>query len=442
MQDIRGLSMTAASAEAVARFDDVMGGYLGFRADVGDRLKAALAADPECPLTLCARGYFTLLLSTRRLIGRAREALAAAEAAAAKHGATSREAAHIAALGAWCAGDVDAALRRWEDILAGHPRDVLALKLAHFWHFYLGASAAMNRSVAAALPAWTEDVPGHGYVLGLRAFGLEECGEYAAAEQAGRRAVEIDPADAWAIHAVAHVLEMRDRPRDGVAWISGLAPHLAGCNNFRFHVWWHRCLFHLELDELDAVLDLYDREVRAESTADYLDIVNATSLLWRLEEAGVDVGNRWAELAQQSLSRIDDHMLVFADAHFAMALAAGGDGTAADRMLAATADYARSNETEGRVMADVGAAVCEAVLAHRRGRFDRVVELLLPVRDKIIRIGGSHAQRDLFEKMLISACLGDGRNHTARELLAERLHRRPANRWAQRALARASQSAR
>jgi len=439
MHDIRGLPMTAASSEAVAAFDHVTAGYLGFRADVGDRLKAALAIDPECPLLQCTRGYFTLLLSARRMVGRAREALAAARSAAATHGVTPREAAHLAALEAWCAGDAEQALRHWDHILAEHPRDVLALKLGHFWHFYLGRSRAMLDAVARALPAWDESVPGHGYVKGLHAFGLEECGDYAAAEQAGRGAVEINPADVWAIHAVAHVLEMQDRPDEGIAWIKSREADLPGINNFRFHVWWHRCLFHLERGEYDPVLDLYDREVRAESTGDYLDICNAASLLWRLEDLGVRVGGRWAELAGQSAHRIDDHMLVFSDAHFMMALAGGGNIEDARRMLDSARSYARTTgETEARVMGEVGAAVCEAVLAHREGRFGRVVELLTPVRDRIIDIGGSHAQRDLFDKLLISACLADGRGRQARELLAERLRQRPGNRWAQRALAKAA----
>ncbi len=438
MRDIRGLPITAASAEAVAAFDHVIAGYLGFRADVGDRLKAALAVDPECPLLLCARGYFTLLLSTRRLVERARESLAAARAAAAKHGATPREAEHIAALDAWCAGDIETALGRWAAILSEHPRDVLALKLAHFWHFYLGDSEAMRRSVERARPAWTDGVPGHGYILGMQAFGLEECRDYAAAEQAGRRAVEIEPADVWAVHAVAHTFEMRDRPRDGIAWIEQLTRHFAGTNNFRFHLWWHLCLFYLELGDRDRVLALYDREVRAESTADYLDICNAASLLWRLEDLGVDVGDRWAELAKQSAARLDDRMLVFADAHYMMALAAGGDAAAIGRMTGSLSAYARTDETEGRIMAEAGAAVCEAVLAHRERRFGRVIELLMPLRRTLARIGGSHAQRDVFEKMLISACLADGRKADARALLAARLAARPDNAWAREVLARAA----
>src|SRR5262249_34051552 len=155
-----------------------------------------------------------------------------------------------------------------------------------------------------------------------------------------------------------------------------------------------RCLFHLELGDYPRVLALYDSDVRAESTSEYLDICNAVAMLWRLEERGVDVGNRWAELARQSAAHIDDHMLVFADAHYAMALAAGGDAPASERMLAAARSFAGTGETEAQVMAEVGLAVCEAAAAHRSGDYGRAVDLLLPARGRWARLGGSRAQRD------------------------------------------------
>jgi tetratricopeptide (TPR) repeat protein len=434
-QDARGLDITAATAQAAAHFDAVIDSYMGFRNDVGDLLKRTLAADPEFPLALCARGYFMLLFAVRGLVPRARQAHAAAVAAAAKLGATERERSHLAALDAWCDGDITLALARWQAILAEFPRDVLALKLANFWHFYLGDSAALRDCVADALRGWDDAVPGYGYVLGLQAFGFEESGGYEAAERTGRRAIEINPGDVWAAHAVAHVMEMQDRPQDGIAWINGLMPHFDTCNNFRFHVWWHRCLFHLELADHDRVLELYDRHVRAESTGEYLDICNAAALLWRLEEDGVDVGARWTELATQSVSRIEDHMLVFADTHYAMALAAGGKAEDAERMVASARLYSGSSrETEAQIMVESGAALCEAAIAHRRGEFSRVVALLLPVRGKLRRIGGSHAQRDLFEKMLISAAIKDGQTALVHDLLTDRLRRRPGNRWGQRTL--------
>ena len=425
--DCRGLPVTIASAEATAALDATLAAYQGLRADTGDRLKEALALDPDCPLTLTARGYFMLLFANRKLTEKARESLAAAEAAAAKRGVSERERRHLAALKAWCADDAEAALAQWEAILAEHPRDVLAIRLAHFWHFYIGDPLRLRDSVARVLPGWDDKVPGYGFVLGCHAFGLEESGDYAAAENAGRRAVELNPQDAWAVHAVAHVLEMQDRTDEGIAWLDRHIPGLAGCNNFRFHTTWHRCLFYLEKGEGSRVLELYDREVRAESTPEYLDICNATSLLWRLEWAGIDVGPRWAELAKQSAARIGDHSLVFSDAHFALALAAS-DADKADAFLASARQFAGGAGTQSRVMREIGEALCAAIVDYRRGNYGRVVDTLLPHRAVLRNIGGSHAQRDLFEQMLILAALADGRQNVAAELLADRRNRRPNNR--------------
>jgi tetratricopeptide (TPR) repeat protein len=280
--DRRGLPVTATSADAAQRYDRVMDGYLAFSRDTGAYLKEALAADPAMPLALCTRGYFFKLFSTPAFEQRAAQSQKAAADAASKAGASPRERAHIAALGAWCAGDFEPTTSILEDVLLEYPRDILAHKIAHFLYFYLGEAERMRDSVARTLHAWDETVPGHGYVLGMHAFGLEECGQYRAAELEGRRAVETNPGDVWAVHAVAHVMEMQGRQREGVAWTLASEKSWQGCNNFIFHVWWHRALFLLELGDYDAVLDLYDRRFRAEPTDEYLDVVNAAAMLWRL----------------------------------------------------------------------------------------------------------------------------------------------------------------
>jgi tetratricopeptide (TPR) repeat protein len=434
-KDCRGLPLTIASADAAAAYDATLAAYQGLRADTGDRLKEALALDPDCPLTLTTRGYFMLLFAQKGLVAKAKDSLAAAEMAAAARGVTARERRHIAALRAWCAGDADTALAEWEAILAEHPRDVLAIRLAHFWHFYNGDPLKLRDSVSRVLRDWDESVPGYGFVLGCHAFGLEEAGDYAAAERAGRRAVELNPQDAWAVHAVAHVLEMQDRTSEGIAWLDRHIPGLAACNNFRFHTTWHRCLFYLEQGEAARVLELYDREVRPDSTPDYLDICNAVSLLWRLEEEGVDVGQRWAELAKQSATRTGEHLLVFADAHFALALGAV-DTAGADAFVASARQNAGTTGTQARVMSEIGAALCGAVVDYRRGAFGKAVDALLPRRGVLRTIGGSHAQRDLFEKMLILAALADGRKTLAADLLADRGRQRPNNPWNRRLAAR------
>lgn len=425
--DRRGIPLTAASAEAAQRYDRVIDGYLAFSRDTGTYLKETLAADPAMPLALCTRGYFFKLFCAPAFEARAAQSHRAAEDAAVKAGATPRERAHIAALGAWCAGDFENAVAILEDILLDHPRDILAHKIAHFLYFYLGDAERMRDSIARTLHAWNESVPGHGYVLGMHAFGLEESGHYRAAEIEGRRAVEINPGDIWAVHAVAHVMEMQGRQREGVAWTLASEKSWEGCNNFAFHVWWHRALFLLELGDYDAVLDLYDHRFRAEPTDEYLDIVNAAAMLWRLEDEGISVGDRWVELAERATNRKDDHLLAFVDAHFMMALAADGRTADAEAMLASMATTPVG--TEAAIFRDIGIPLCRAVLAYRQGDHDRVVELLRPIRYDLRRIGGSHAQRDLFARMLIESAIRAGRLPLARALLAERTAQKPNSRW-------------
>jgi hypothetical protein len=152
-------------------------------------------------------------------------------------------------------------------------------------------------------------------------------------------------------------------------------------------------------------------------------------MLWRLEQAGVDIGKRWAELAERSAGHIDDHMMVFADVHYIMALAAGGDQAGSERWLQSSRDYAAGEETEAEVMRTAGLSLGEAALAYRRGDWGKVVERLLPLRPAIRSIGGSHAQRDLFEQMLIDAVLKGGNWKLARALLSERTQARPRNAW-------------
>lgn len=424
--DIRGLDLTAASDEAVAHLDRAVASYLGLRTDPGDHLKAALAADADLVLGHVLRGYFMLLFANRRLVKRAVDSLAAAKGAAERHGATERERRHIAALEAWCRGDAGGATERWEAILIDHPRDIVALRLAHYWHFYLGTVGELRDSVARTLHGWDEDAAGYGFVEGMYAFGLEEAGDYEAAERWGRSAVERNRADIWAAHAVAHVMEMQGRQREGIDWITGLAGEWSECNNFAYHVWWHRALFWFELGAFDRVLDLYDREVRAETTNDYLDISNAASLLWRLEQEGVDVGGRWVELAERSAERLHDQMMVFADAHYMMTFAAVGDRDNETALLAAERAFANgSAETEAAVAREVGVPLLEALAASRRGEYGRASDLLLPLKPRLDAIGGSRAQRDVFHRTLIEAAIADGRYPLARALLSERLRLRP-----------------
>ena len=429
MLDVRGLETTAASEAAVRKFDATLAQYLRFGLDTGDCLKRTLAEDPEMALAHCVKGYFFMLFCVPALAVKARASFEAGRRSVAERGATQRERRHLDALDAWTRGEFEEAVSHLEAILADHPRDILALKLAHYLHFYLGDDANHRDSVGRVLHAWDDTVDGYGYVLGMYAFALEESGAYSDAEQAGRAAVERNPADLWAVHAVAHVMEMQDRRREGIAWIRESEPQLGDCNNFGYHVWWHLALFHLELEEVEPVLRLYDERMRADLSDEYLDICNATSLLWRLEERGVDVGDRWNELAERCESRTSDHQMVFPDVHYMFALAAGGRDAAVERMLDSMRAFSEGAATEQRVMREAGAPIGRAIVHWYRGEYAEVVDVLAPVRYRLPLIGGSHAQRDLFHQVLIAAALASARHETARSLLSERAARKPRNPW-------------
>lgn len=430
--DSRGLALTAASPEAAEAWDRTVRSYLGMRRDTGDRLKEAYAADADMPMAHCLRGYFMLLFSEAKRWAAGRKSLAAAQRAAADRPVTEREAAHIAALDRWAAGDMTGATALWDGILTDHPHDLLAMRLAHYTHFYSGDSAAMRDSLARIMHAWDPTVPDYGFVAGCYAFALEEDGDYARAEQRGREAVGINPDDPWGTHAVAHVMEMQGRQAEGIAWLSALEPHWTQVQNFRFHLWWHRALFHLELGDCDAVLDLYDRGVREEETGDYLDLTNAVALLWRLESEGVDVGDRWREVAGHCAEHTADLLLAFVDAHYAIALARTGDGAALAGHRAGVRNAAQADGSQAPIYRDVATPVCDAAAAYYAGDYGRAADLLGSVRYGLRRLGGSHAQRDLFAQMHIEATIRAGRTARARALVAERAERRPTSAWTRR----------
>ena len=429
--DVNGEPVQATSLEAVRLLDDAVTAYARARRTTRDRLAAALAVDPDCVLAHCLDGYLHLLSSKRASVPSSREALGRAESAASRDSTGRREQLHCAALKAWSKGDMRGAADVWNTLLDEFPRDLIALKVSQFVLSYLGESEGMRDRVTRVLPSWTADHPGYGFTLGCYAYALEEAGDYRQAEDVGRRAVELDRGDIWAAHAVAHVAEMEGRLEDGIRWISSLADEWHDCSNFALHLKWHESLYHLELEQHDQVLALYDRDVRAESTDEYLDIANAVSLLWRLEQAGVDVGARWHELAARAEGHIDDHTLVFVDLHYVMALAAAGNDSAVRQMLKSSEEFSSMSRrrTEAQVMAEVGLPLARAIVAHRAGSYGAAVDQLYPVRHLIKRIGASHAQRDLFHQLLIDAAWRGGRHAEARELLAERLVWRPGNRW-------------
>jgi tetratricopeptide (TPR) repeat protein len=409
-RDRLGLELTAASGEAARAFDDTVWAYVGFAREPGVPLKRALQADPQMPMALCLQGYFFHLMGLPALASKARTVFASVSGLK----TNAREKAHIAALGAWCDGELERTCEILDGILKEHPRDLLALKLANYLYFYMGDAANVRNGPARALQAWDEGMPGYSHVLALHAFGLEESGDYTAAERAGRRATELNPADPWAVHSVAHVMEMQDRAAEGVEWLRGLAPGCDAANFFRFHLWWHLALAHWSAGRPADALQLYDSHIWADGSSENLSLCNDISLLARLELAGIDVGDRWDAAARVVRDQAGGSVMAFVDAHYALALG--------------SVPKLEDHGTTARVHSAAGHAVCEGVVAWRGKDYARVVERLAPVRGELWKLGGSHAQRDLFTLILIGSALQAGNRSLARTVHAERAALRPGGR--------------
>lgn len=428
--DQHGLKYTASSAVSAERFADFTSSYMGFRRETGAILNEISDADPDMPMARCAKGYLAKLFGSSNHSARGAKISAELSNHLKAVGANDREVQHADALAAWCAGDLDKTTRIWEGILLDHPMDGLALRLAHFTHFYSGDGRKMRDSMARILPLWSEDHPNYGFLLGMYAFGLEESGQYEKAERYGRAAVERNPQDAWSVHSIAHVLEMTERHEEGIQWVDGLESDWSTVNNFRFHLYWHKCLYHLERGEFDTILRIYDEQIASDIESDfYLDICNCSSLLWRLEMFGIDIGNRWAALAEVAKKHLGDTDLIFVTLHYLMALIAGGDKTASAQMIESMHSWSTKDETQARICARVGLAIADGLKFAREGQYAKAVAAMEPVRYELNLIGGSAAQRDVFVMIMLDAAKSSSEALVARALFAERLGEKVHSSW-------------
>jgi tetratricopeptide (TPR) repeat protein len=422
-----GLPITAVNAEAAGHFDNAINSYFRFLRDTMVHVDAAIDADPGMPLAQCLRGYLQLLATKREMAALAGDSIKATAAALEGAGGTDRERKYFSGLKLLNAGNILGAIQVWEDILVDHPHDGLALKLAHYFYFMTGEATSLRDSAARVMPVWAESDTLYGHVLGIYAFGLQETGDYRAGEAAAKKASEINPDDVYSIHSLTHVHEMEGRYAEGADWIESGAKQWAHCNNFRFHAWWHHCNFSIELGRFDACLENLDTNVRPDNESDdFRDTSSAASVLWRLEFEGVDVGNRWRELADIAEMRMDDHILAYADSFAMLELVADDRDDAAKRMLKALRGIKVDAEAlESEIIVNVGLPICEAMIAYKQGDYGRVVELMMPIRYDIRKFGGSHVQRDVFVQTLLQSAVKSGQYNLALALLSERVALKP-----------------
>ncbi|MGF1476982.1 MAG: tetratricopeptide repeat protein [Geminicoccaceae bacterium] len=422
--DRRGLALTAASAEAAKSLDRAIERFLSFHLDGPDHLKSCLVLDPECPLARILQGYLQVMARSRTKTEDLEMTLALVSRLVER--ACPREVIHADALARWARGDLWGALGCWQQILKDWPLDLLALRVQHFAAIYSGSARPLTEGVVAAMDRFDEQVPGYAYVLGMLAFAQQEGGDFEAGERLGREAHELDPDELWTLHAVAHALDEMGRQEEGVAWLDRGVDAWFDRDSMKAHLYWHQGLFWFDQGRFDEALAWYDRMIAPAHQEFYVDTINAAALLWRMDLAGIDVGDRWAKLATVVEPRVQDRGLVFADLHATAALAAGGRTDLALDLCRSLETYARqSRSTDAQAVTPAALPICRALIDFYEGAYDRAVDQLISSKPVWHLVGGSVVQRDVLNHFLIEATIRAGRFDQAKDLLTMQMERRP-----------------
>jgi hypothetical protein len=427
--DALGNPVTLHDAASLGPLNAFVEGFIASEARCVDVLQAQQDPSPLVQAYCAALHMFAETgdapRQARPFIERARDSAA---------GATARERRFVAAVAAWVAGDLPRAIALHEEQAREHPRDLVSLKLAQYHLFNRGDSPGMLRVALHAADA-AADVP---YLHGMLAFAWEQCHFLEEAEAGARRAIALRRKEPWAHHALAHVLLTQGRLAEGHAFLQEVSPTWTGLNSFMVtHNWWHQALFALDLDRPGEVLALHDGHVWGEVKEYSQDQINAVSLLARAELAGIDVGDRWQDLGAYLARRGHDHVLPFLDLQYLYGLAKAGREEAARGWLASIESHALSRSgAEAVVWQRVCVPAARGLLAHALGDWKTAVEALGHALPRLVEIGGSHAQRDLFAQVHLDALVKSGHLSGAQNLLQPQLRAQPESRRLKRQAAR------
>lgn len=384
-------------------------------------LADAAAADPDLVLARVLQAYLALYSTAESGFEIAGNLVVGLDAW--DLGAGERELLHVLAAQSWASGEWERAVNFLGRALLHDPRDLLALKVAQDLYFFLGDKQGLRGVVERVLRAWPQDRAGWGYVQGMYAFGLEENGLYVEAEDRARAALGDNARDVWAVHALAHVFEMEGAQHDGIEFLAGTVENWGG-SYFAVHNWWHRALYHLELGALDDVLALYDGTIRQTRSNEWLDIVDAASLLWRLHLFGVDVEGRANDLADDVLPLLGRPVYVFNDWHVVMVAGLAGRRKECERIILVNRFEAAG--TNRRAIDGAGLGLLEGFHAFAQGDPAGALRRLHDSRPEAYMVGGSHAQRDIVDLTLLAAAARSGNGSLCETLLSERLARKPS----------------
>ena len=411
--DLYGLPVTTANPDTLQGINDFIHGFIAYEAKAPNIIPAA-DADPDCGLANAYAAMLWMFLEAPAAPAKAAPYLARARAAGP---GTGREARVIETIGHWVDGNIPAMLAGCDAITTDHPRDVVMLKLAQYHLFNTGDAAGMLRMALKALPE-AADIP---YVHGMIAFGYEQCHLLEDAESAARQAMALRHDEPWAHHALAHVMLTQGRVTEGAAFLESVADTWQPLNSFmRSHNGLQLALFYLSQGRHDDMRRAYDTHIWGLAKDYSQDQVGAVSLLARMEFAGVDVGDRWADVADHIAMRGRDTVNAFLTLQYLYALGRTKKPEVQSLFQAIEDRAADAAQYDHTAWAEVALPAARGIIAHTQGDWPKAISQLGRALPRMAECGGSHAQRDLFEQIHLDALVQDGRASAAQQVLEMR----------------------
>jgi hypothetical protein len=421
-EDRYGLPVSTMSAAALDAYVEGVDRLLSGNAGAEASFDRAIEADPAVVLAHVGRAR-SLQLQGR--LPDARAAVARARSLAAR--ANAREQGHVEALALTVEGEAPRALAAILAHLDRFPRDAMVLSPATGVYGLIGFSGRQDRNEALLAllgplaPAYGDDW----WFQSAHGFALTEARGWKAGAPLIQRSLALAPRNAHGAHAWAHVLYERGDEGEGAAFVEAWLPEYPTDAQLHCHLSWHLALFELARGREDRAWEIYLASIRpgASLSPPLPLLADSASLLWRRELAGgARHPEHWDELAAYAERAFPKSAIGFADAHCALAYAAAGQPEALERWVAEL----RRADSEGRLLCGSALpAVADAFGAFARGDYGETIRLLAPAVDQFVRIGGSRAQRDLFENTLLAAYWRSGQTAAARGLLERRLDRTP-----------------
>jgi hypothetical protein len=425
-QDRYGLPLSSTSSEATAAYRDGIDLLLSAWTGAAEAFDRAITADPEFALAHIARARIHTFYQQGDV---ARKKAALARELVARHG-TGRERSHVETLALAVEGQTAAALTSALAHLETSPRDavVMSLPLGAFGLFAFSGMADHDQARVDLCERYAHHYGDDWWFLTYHGWSLTENGEVVRGRAMTERAFGLRRDNANAVHSLLHAMFEDGSVAAADALVTEWVPNYDRSGILHGHIRWHQALGALEAGDAARALAIYAEVLKPSVTsAPPINVISdGASLLWRLAAYGHDVpGDLWLEADGFAQNAFPRSSIPFADVHMALFAAATHNSAALEQRLGVI----EQRLSEGKLAAGpVVPKICRAMSAFAGEDYQGCVRHLEPVLDDVVRIGGSHAQRQIVEDTFIVALMRGGELARARAMLQRRLHRRPSPR--------------